>query len=331
MAPAKLAQVLRPIQELYQPADYPDLLVGLDHPDDAAVYQLDADRALVISTDFFTPIVDDPFQYGAIAAANSLSDVYAMGATPLLALNILALPNNLPEAMASEIIRGLVSKAIEAKTVIAGGHSIQDDEPKVGLVVVGLVAPDKLMKKGGAHPGDVLVLSKPLGSGVIATAAKQGKAEAAHLQNAVEWMARLNRDASYNASKVGAGSATDITGFGLLGHASEMANSAALSFRIQYEAVPLLDGALDYAAQWLFPGGSSNNTLDFGDGVHFAEHIEEMAQMLLFDAQTSGGILAAIPAAQLPRYAELMAASNSPFWQIGSVEARQGDTAIFVE
>lgn len=323
--------MLRPLQQLYNPEDYPDLLIGLSEPDDAAAYRLNDEQAIIVTTDFFTPIVDDPYLYGAIAAANSLSDVYAMGATPLLALNLVAIPNNLPIDICQEIIRGMAEKAREAQCVIAGGHTIQDEEPKVGLAVVGLVHPDKIMRKAGAQAGDLLVLSKPLGTGVIATAARQDKAETEHLINAAHWMALLNRDVSKAASQAGVGSTTDITGFGLLGHGSEMANSSNVTFRLDYSTIPFLNGTQHYADLWTFPGGTSNNKLAFEDGIRFDSNLDEKAQMLLFDAQTSGGLLISIAPDRLDTFASAMQAMGQQYWQIGDVRPREGDTAIIVQ
>ena len=254
---------------MFDPADHPDLLVGLGAPDDAAVYRLDGDRALIVTTDFFTPIVDDAYQYGAIAAANALSDVYAMGGRPLLALNIAALPPDLPLDMIADIMRGMAEKVREAGAVVAGGHTIQDKEPKVGLAVVGLCHPDDLLTKGGARPGDVLALTKPLGTGCITTAAKNDKAQAAHVEEAVGWMMRLNREAAEAAQAAGSHAATDVTGFGLLGHAAEMAEASAVTLHFSVEQMPFMAGARVYADQWIFPGGSTNNKQAFEGGVRF--------------------------------------------------------------
>ncbi|OGO39882.1 MAG: selenide, water dikinase SelD, partial [Chloroflexi bacterium RBG_16_56_8] len=195
--------MLRPVKDIFDPAAYPDLLVGLDGPDDAAVWRLSDERALVVTTDFFTPVVDDPYDYGAIAATNSLSDVYAMGGQPFLALNMAALPDNLPTEISTEILRGGAEKAREAGVVIAGGHSVKDKEPKYGLVVIGFVDPRKMLTKGGLQIGDVLVLTKPLGFGVITTALKQEKADAQDVKEAVDWMTRLNKTAAGLAVEFG--------------------------------------------------------------------------------------------------------------------------------
>ena len=298
-------------------------------PDDAAVYRLDDERALVVTTDFFTPIVDDAYRYGAIAAANALSDVYAMGAQPLLALNIAAFPPDLPPALLSEILRGAAEKVREAGAVIAGGHTIQDKEPKFGLAVVGLAHPDALMTKAGARPGDVLILTKPLGTGTITTAWKNDRADEAHLAEAIEWMSRLNRAAAGAALQAGAKAATDITGFGFLGHASEMADLSGVTLQVTLGRVPFLEGARVYAGQWIFPGGSSANRLAYGPLVHFEKGISEEEQMLLFDAQTSGGLLVAVPADQVETFGQEMDRRGASWWQIGEVVER-GEASVLV-
>lgn len=278
---------------------------------------------LVVTTDFFTPIVDDAYSYGAIAAANSLSDVYAMGARPVLALNIVALPPKLPLALSSEIIRGMAEKVREAGAVIAGGHTIQDQEPKVGLAVVGFTRPDHLMTKAGAMPGDVLVLTKPLGTGCITTAAKNDKARPGDVSGAIDWMARLNRDAAEAAVEAGARAATDITGFGFLGHASELARASGVTLHIDFERVPLLEGARDYARQWIFPGGSTANVEAFAEGVRFDTAIGDAERMLLFDAQTSGGLLVALAPDRVAIFERAMRARGATWWTVGRVEPRE--------
>ena len=235
--------MLRPIENIFQAADYPNLLVGLGEPDDAAVWRLEEDRALVVTTDFFTPVVDNPYDYGAIAAANSLSDVYAMGGAPFLALNITAMPPDLPSDLVSEILRGGAEKAREAGVVIAGGHTIQDKEPKYGLIAVGFVDPRYMLTKRGARPGDRLLLSKPLGTGVITTALKRELADPMDVSEAVGWMKRLNRTAAELAVEFGLQGATDITGFSFLGHGFEMARASGVGFRIFFERIPFIRGA----------------------------------------------------------------------------------------
>lgn len=302
MAPEALAQVLRPLKTLFDADAHPDLLVGLGRADDAAVYRLDDDRALVATTDFFTPIVDDPWAYGAIAAANSLSDIYAMGGRPVFALNIAALPPQLPTELVAEIMRGGAEKVKEAGAVIAGGHTVQDKEPKYGLVAIGLVDPAHMLTKGGARRGDKLVLSKPLGAGVVTTALMRDRASEAQIAAATESMLKLNREAAEGALACGVVSATDVTGFGLLGHASEMLRdqdqgTAAVGFRFDITALPLLPGARDFASDYVFPGGAYNNRAFFAEGVRFAEGLEEWQQLLCFSPETSGGLLMVVPAA----------------------------------
>jgi selenide, water dikinase len=324
-----LAQVVRPVQERFATTDAPDVLVGLGQPDDAAVYRLDDSRLLVFTTDFFTPVVDDPYQYGAIAAANAISDVYAMGAMPVLALNIAALPPDLPIEISQGIMRGMADKVYEAGAVIAGGHTIQDKEPKVGLAVIGFVHPDALTTKASARVGDLLLLTKPLGTGVITTALKSDRAQAEHVAPAIASMMRLNRAAAESAAIAGVHAMTDITGFGLPGHAIEMADASGVSLAIAGDQLPFLDGAFQYAAEWIFPGGSSDNALAFEKHIHFQEAQDDARRMLFFDAQTSGGLLIALPPTALDAFADAMAARDAPWWQIGEVRERQ-DTAIVV-
>jgi selenide,water dikinase len=287
--------VLRPVESLFQSADYPDLLVGLDRPDDAAVWRLDSTRALVVTTDFFTPVVDEAYEYGRIAAANSLSDVYAMGGQPFLALNIAALPPDLPVEIGAEILRGAAEKCREAGVVVAGGHTVQDKEPKFGLVVLGFVHPERILTKAGARPGDALVLTKPLGFGVTTTALKQEKVSPEDVAEVTDWMARLNRTAAELAVQAGLRGGTDVTGFGLLGHGLEMARASGVGMRISMKQVPFLAGARKYAGMWTFPGGASDNRNHFGPHVRFDPAIPEAERMLLFDPQTSGGLLLAVP------------------------------------
>ncbi len=285
---------------------------------------------MIVTTDFFTPIVDDPYQYGAIAAANALSDVYAMGGRPILALNIAAFPTDLPPAILTEIMRGAAEKVREAGAVIAGGHTIQDKEPKVGLAVVGLAHPDRLLTKSGALPGDILVLTKPLGTGCITTAAKNDKADPAHVAEAVAWMVRLNRDAAEAASAAGARAATDITGFGLLGHSTEMADGSDVTLLFSFGSLPFLSGVEQYAAAWIFPGGSTANMQAYEAGVRFAESLTPEQRMLVADAQTSGGLLIALPPSGVETFSAEMQARNAPWWQVGEVQARSEKTTRIV-
>lgn len=329
MAPDALAQVLRPLQNMFNPADHPDLLVGLGVPDDAAVYRLDDEHALIFTTDFFTPIVDDPYDYGAIAAANALSDIYAMGGRPILALNIAAFPARLPTEILTEIMRGAAETVRDANAVIAGGHTIQDDEPKVGLAVVGLAHPDHLTPKDGARAGDVLILTKPLGTGTITTAHKNDKVKPEHLREAIKWMKKLNRAAAESAVMAGAHGMTDITGFGMIGHATELSDSSHVTFKVSVEKVPFLDGASEYADEWIFPGGSIDNLRNYGPLVRFHADVSEEQKMLLSDAQTSGGLLISLPPDQLETFRAEMARRDTKWWQIGEVLERE-DVSIIV-
>lgn len=296
-------------------------------PDDAAVYRLSDERALIVTTDFFTPIVDDAYQFGAIAAANALSDVYAMGGEPLLCLNIVAFPANLSLDILADILKGGAEKVREAGSVIAGGHSIKDDEPKYGLVAIGLAHPDHLLTKSNAQPGDALVLTKPLGTGIITTAGKNDKAEEAHLTEAVGWMQRLNKAAASAALAASANAATDITGFGLIGHASEIASSSNVTLDIKVSSMPYMYGVHELAQQHIFPGGSSDNLKMYKPGVQYDVNLSFEDEMMLYDAQTSGGLLITLPEGSLPTFAEAMQSADAPWWRIGQVSER-GETPI---
>lgn len=289
--------------------------------DDAAVWRLEERRALVVTLDFFTPVVDDPYDYGAIAAANSLSDVYAMGGEPFLALNVAALPPDLPAEISAEIIRGGVEKAREAGVIVAGGHTVQDKEPKFGLVALGFVDPQNMLTKGGARPGDRLALTKPLGFGVTTTALKQQTAAPQDVVEVTDWMKHLNRDAARLASALQLRSGTDVTGFSLLGHGWEMAKAGGVGLRLVYEQIPFVSGARRYGERGSFPGGAADNRLHFSPHVRFSAGIDEIAQMLLFDPQTSGGLLLAIPPEKLPAFRAQAGQAGQAFWLIGEVIA----------
>jgi selenide,water dikinase len=302
---------------------HPNLLIGLDVSDDAAVYQINAEQALVQTVDFFPPIVDDPYTYGAIAAANSLSDVYAMGGRPILALAIAAFPEDLPREVIQAILQGGADKVAEAGAVVAGGHTVVDPEPKYGLCVTGLIAPDKVTAKANAQPGDVLLLTKPLGTGVITTAAKRGVSDPVHLDAAIKSMLRLNKVAAELAQMVEVHSATDITGFGVLGHAAEVARNSGVGLRIVADALPLLPGALDYATQGVVPGGLGRNQVFFEqDGyVRYADTVDPARKLLLFDPQTSGGLFVVLPPAAAADLEQQYATAGQPCWRIGDVIA----------
>ncbi len=289
-----MAQVLRPLRGLFPIEDFPALLVGLDAPDDSAVYRLNESQAIISTTDFFPPVVDDPYAFGAIAAANALSDVYAMGGDVLLALNLVAFPDGLDHRILTAILRGGAEKVREAGAVIAGGHTVTDKEPKYGLAVTGVVHPDRIITKGGAQPGDRLLLTKALGTGVVTTALKNDKAEAHHVDAAIASMSHLNRQTSLLAREMGVHAMTDITGYGLLGHGHEMAHLSQANFHISYEALNWLPGAVDYANADIFPGGMRRNAAYFSQWVTFADGLSDAQRHLLYDPETSGGLLMAV-------------------------------------
>jgi selenide,water dikinase len=324
MGPQALAQVLRPLRDLFPAEDHPELLVGLAVSDDAAVYKISDELAIVQTLDFFTPVVDDPYDYGAIAAANAMSDVYAMGGEVVLALNISAFPSDLPLEITSEILRGGAEKVAEAGGVLAGGHTIDDDEPKYGLSVMGIVHPDRVWTKAGARPGDTLVLTKPLGVGIITTALKGQKTDPAQVEAAVASMKKLNRQAAHILQSIGVRAVTDITGFALLGHGYEMAEKSGVLLRFQLGRIPFLDGAREYADLWLFPGGTCNNEQAYEHAVKFAPGIEEEMQQLLYTPETSGGLLAAVPPEALEAVIARFDQAGHPCWVIGEVVAGEG-------
>ena len=288
------------------------------------MYRLNDEQALIQTVDFFTPIVDTPYEYGAIAAANALSDVYAMGGEVLFALNIAALPSDLPTDMMAEILRGGADVVRSVGAAIAGGHTIQDKEPKYGLAVTGIVHPDRILTKGGARPGDALVLTKPLGTGTITTALKRGQVDPAHLDAAIASMMRLNRVASQAAKAACARSATDITGFGLIGHMSEMAEAAGVRFRIRFDALPWLPGALGYAEAWVFAGGAHNNHAFYNPLVTYTRPVLDWQETLLHDPQTSGGLLVALPTDRLDVFLAFCVERDQSAWVIGEVVEGEG-------
>ena len=276
----------------------------------------------MVTTDFFTPVVDDAYDYGAIAAANSLSDVYAMGGKPFLALNVAALPDNLPVEISSEIIRGGAEKAREAGVVIAGGHTVKDKEPKYGLVVVGFVDPRRMLSKGGLRVGDILVLTKPLGFGVTTTALKQQKANEHDVLEAVHWMKRLNNTASQLANEFKLRGGTDITGYSLLGHGMEMAEASAVALKFNFTDIPFIAGARKYAERGIFPGGAFDNKKHYESSVKFTTSLDEPGQMMLFDPQTSGGLLLGVPRQSLDAFLARAQELDQASWVVG--EAAEG-------
>lgn len=288
-----LMDVINPFGNVFKQSDYPDLLIGLEKADDAAVFKLNDNQALVFTTDFFPPPVDDPYDYGAVAAANSISDVFAMGGKPLMALNVTALPADLPKDVISEIFRGGAEKAQEAGCPIVGGHTIRDNEPKYGLAVVGMVHPDKILYKGKLSIGDKIVLTKPIGFGVTVTASKVGLADPEDLKTIINWMKTLNKKASELAVDMGCQTGTDVTGFSLLGHSWEIIRNSdpGIGLRYEYDAIPFTPNYEKYIEMGMFSAGANENYNFYLDHVKFAEHIDENHQMILFDPQTSGGLL----------------------------------------
>jgi selenide,water dikinase len=277
----------------------PNVLVGPETSDDAAVYRLTDDLALVLTVDYFTPIVDDPYAFGQIAAANSLSDVYAMGGRPILMLSIVGFPRErLPLGLLGEILKGGAEKAREAGVSVAGGHSIDDHEPKVGYVVAGLVHPARVWKNVGARPGDQLVLTKPIGTGIIATAIKKGVAPQGAVDAAVRTMATLNRAAAEAAAEVRVHAVTDVTGFGLLGHLREMTSGSGVRARLDAARIPLLPDVVDLAVAGMVPGGTKRNLKATAAVTRWDSGIPEALRAVIGDAQTSGGLLVATPDAE---------------------------------
>lgn len=285
------AQVLRDLPKM----DHPDLIVGAEHFEDGGVYRLRDDLAIVQTVDFFPPLVDDPYVFGQIAAANSLSDVYAMGGAPITALNLVGFPDkNVPAEILTEILAGGAERVLKAGAVVVGGHSVRDAEIKYGLAVTGTIHPDRVICNHTAQPGDALVLTKPIGSGVLTSAAKKGAIPESDLAEAIAVMVALNRDACESMLKVGVSAATDVTGFGLLGHAFEMAEAASVGFEIQAAAVPLLEQALSLAQQGILTRTHTATRDHLGDRLHIA-NVSSTLVSVLADAQTSGGLLISVP------------------------------------
>ena len=331
MGPEALAQVLRPLVGIFDSGKYPDLLQGLATPDDAAVWRLDDERALVLTADFFPPVVDDPYDFGAIAAANSLSDLYAMGAEPLMGINIVGFPDDLDNSILAEILRGGAEKLREAGAVIAGGHTTSDKEPKYGVAVTGLVHPDRILTKGGARAGDVLFLTKPIGTGIATTAHKRGQVDDGDLKVAVASMARLSGGAARILRRFedAVHAATDVTGFALAGHAHEMAHQSGVTLRFDWDDVPRLQGAETYARTGSVPGGGKRNRLYYEAWVSARRALDDWEQILLYDPQTSGGLLFAADAGKADEIEEDFRGSDEPVWRVGqTIDARPGGIEI---
>jgi selenide,water dikinase len=318
----ELAGVLRTLSEL-APAHHADLLVGIEGSDDAGVFRLTPDLALVQTVDFFTPIVDEAFDWGRIAAANALSDVYAMGGRPLTALQIVAWPSgDLPIELLGDVLRGGSAVLEEAGCALAGGHTVDDPEPKYGLAVTGVVHPDHVITNGGGRPGDVLVLTKPIGTGLIATAIKRGVASSAQRDAAVASMATLNAGAARAMGRVGVRGATDVTGYGLLGHLGEMLRAGRVSAELELAAVPLLPGVRELAGAGVVAGGSRRNLATVSRFTDFGD-LDEVDRIVLADAQTSGGLLAAVDPPLEKAFLQALAEEGAPGAVIGRLTARQ--------
>jgi selenide,water dikinase len=307
----------------FVPVEAENLLVGLAPADDAAVYRMDDERALIFTLDFFPPVVDDPGDYGTIAATNALNDVFAMGGTPLLALSIAAFPEELPVQMLAEIFAAADAQVRAAGGLLAGGHTIRDAEPKYGLAVVGTVHPDGIWPKNGALPGDAVFLTKPLGTGLIMTGYKQGFAGAMQLERAVHWMRTLNKDAAEVLRPFEPHAATDVTGFGLLGHAHEVADRSGVAIRLESERFPAIDGALDLARNGIRTSGDPRNR-DFAGGRVTAYGLSETLEALAYDPQTAGGLLVTLPADRGPALETEFGARRLFLRRIGRVEEGSG-------
>jgi selenide,water dikinase len=326
-----LAEVLAGLGAVAGPAAHaadPDIIAGLDPPDDAAVYRLADDLAVIGTVDFFPPLVADPGTFGAIAAANACSDVFAMGGRVLFALSIAAFPEELPADAMAAIVGGAAEVVREAGGTLAGGHTIRDPEPKFGLAVVGVAHPDRLLRKGGARPGDVLLVTKALGTGLLVSGARQGRTAPADLEAAIASMRALNRAAAEALVAAGVRGATDVTGFGLLGHGLEMARASGARLVFDAAAIPALPGALELAAAGVETGGAGHNRRFTAPALEVAPGVAPPLVALAHDPQTSGGLLAAVPLGALPAVEAGLAAAGVPAWRIGRVEAGQAAVAL---
>jgi selenide,water dikinase len=324
MGPEALAQVLRPLRDFVTKESHPDLLVGLDRSDDAAVYRINDECAVIQTIDFFPPIVDNPRDFGAIAAANSMSDVYAMGGQVVLALNVCCFPEEVSRDVLQEILKGGAGKVAEAGGVLVGGHTVIDKELKYGMSVMGTVHPDRILQKGGAKPGDVLILTKPLGTGVTTTALKNGVLSERDIAASVAGMKALNRSAAAILSQVGATACTDVTGFSVLGHAYEIAGHSGVCLQIEAEKLPFLERAREAAEARSFPGGTFRNKKHYECVVDFGHSIPEQQVLMMFSPETSGGLLATVDAVRMGELRSLFEASAQTYWPIGEVVEGSG-------
>jgi selenide,water dikinase len=301
----------------------PSLLVGLHTRDDAGVYKLSDKHALIQTLDFFTPMVDNPYVFGQIAATNAINDVYAMGGRPLLTMNVVCFPQCEDMSVLARILEGGLSKIKEAGALLVGGHTVDDNEPKYGLAVTGLIDPQQIISNSGARPGDLLYLSKPLGNGVITTAIKAEMAEVRDVEEAVGWMTTLNKTASEVMQQCGIKAATDITGFGFLGHLYELAAASDVAVEVYVELVPLMSGALGYAGMGLIPAGAYNNRDYLQEKICYHDEINPDQREILFCPETAGGLLMAVPAGQEHDFLHRMAASGVKVSLVGRVLAEK--------
>jgi selenide,water dikinase len=306
MGPETLAQVLCHLPKF----EDENLIIGLETSDDAAVYKIDQDRGIILTLDFFTPVVDDPYMFGQIAAANSLSDVYAMGGKPITAMNITCFPNCLDLSILSEILKGGADKVKEAGAIVVGGHTVDDDEPKFGLSVMGMVNLDKLTPNSSAKPGDLLILTKPLGLGIINTAVKADIASKSAAEKAISTMAYLNKAASEAASQVGVNACTDITGFGLLGHVCEMAQGSDTTIELWSDLLPIISESIDLAKMGIIPAGAYNNRKHLEGKLLFINQVPQHIEDIMFDPQTSGGLLFSVAETKAEELMKLLKQNN---------------------
>ena len=302
---------LLPLLGLLPPITDPNVIVGSSTADDAAIYKLNDELALVLTTDFFTPIVDDPRDFGRVAAANSLSDVYAMGGKPTAALSIVGFPDSLPATVLGEILAGACQVAAEAGIPIVGGHTIKSEEPIFGLAVVGTVHPNRVLANAGAKPGDALVLTKPIGLGIISTAAKNDQDPQGAIAEAIRVMTTLNRAGAEVLSRFEVHALTDITGFGLLGHLRNVTAASGVTAEVWADRVPVLPAAREYVQAGIAPGGTRANAKFLAEGVDYAPGVSQEEQLLLCDAQTSGGLLAAVPESQAEEVARALSRAGT--------------------
>ncbi|HEX7058108.1 MAG TPA: selenide, water dikinase SelD [Bacilli bacterium] len=328
IGPADLQEVLR---NLAKTEPHPDLLVGLETGDDAGVFRLNDELALVQTVDFFTPIVNDPYSFGQIAAANALSDVYAMGGTPLTVLNIVAFPiHKLDKSVLAEILRGAGDKVREAGAVLVGGHSIDDNEPKFGLAVTGTVHPAQVKTNAGAQPLDRLILTKPIGVGILTTAIKKDLLHAEEIDRVTRVMTTLNKTAAEIMRQFAVHAATDVTGFGLLGHAAEMAQASGVGLRVHRASVPVLPRVRELAEAGCVPGGTKNNYAHLASYVEYPEKMDELDRFILCDAVTSGGLLLSVANDQADALRQALRAAGVEAWEIGEAVAEHPGKIVVI-